>query len=120
MGPKPSPKALSFAPAFAFAMSLVSALSHVAVAAPKPVRMRHVYDPNAAALQSGPLMHVSINGQNMPHLSSKQYEELKSIGVSVLQKFPPHQYYYIGIGRSPSVIVSMFQNLASAQAPPEE
>jgi hypothetical protein len=54
------------------------------------------------------------------HLSQSQYDQLKYVATAVLKRFPPKDHYYLGIGRSPSAIISMFQNLTSDKVSPEE
>jgi hypothetical protein len=87
-----------------------------AIAGAVPARMRKVYDPKAPPLAAGPL----LTGGGQGHLSQTQYDQLKFVATEVLRRFPPKDNYYIGIGRSPSAIISMFQNLTSDKVSPEE
>jgi len=40
-----------------------------------------------------------------------EYETLRTIALETLSRFPPSRYSYVGIGRSPSPIIAMIQEL---------
>jgi hypothetical protein len=94
---------------------LTVALAAVPVSAAK-ARMKKLYDPKAQPISSGALMQ----GGGQGHLSQAQYDVLKYAAKEVLKRFPPKDHYYIGIGRSPSFLVAMLQNLTSDEVSSEE
>lgn len=59
--------------------------------------------------ETGPSeQQVSYMKETLVHYN---YGEIKSTSLNILRKYPPDQYYYVGIGRSPVPIVAFFEEL---------
>lgn len=39
-------------------------------------------------------------------LAPDEYDELRVLSVDILKRFPPDQYYYLGLGRSPTLVMA--------------
>lgn len=44
-------------------------------------------------------------------ISNSEFKELKAVSEEILKKFPPENYYYVGIGRSPTPILAYLNQL---------
>lgn len=49
-------------------------------------------------------------------LSQPQYTELRDLVLEIFKQYPPSEYHYVGLGRSPTGIISMIQQLDPAAA----
>ena len=52
-------------------------------------------------------------------ISLKEVEDIERIAKQILKKYPPEQYFYIGIGRSPAALMAFFEdeNIMYANVP---
>lgn len=41
----------------------------------------------------------------------REYNEISYLAMSVLERFPPSEYHYLGVGRSPSFLMAFFEEL---------
>ncbi len=49
-------------------------------------------------------------------LDGEIYPELKELGLTILKEFPPNEYAYVGVGRSPAPLIAFFQNIPEVEA----
>jgi hypothetical protein len=47
----------------------------------------------------------------LPDLVSQNYSEIRDLSLSILQRYPPSEYWYVGIGRSPTPIMRFFEEM---------
>jgi hypothetical protein len=45
-------------------------------------------------------------------LDRLEYENARDIGLHILKTYPPDQYYYVGVGRSPTPVTEILSNLS--------
>lgn len=48
--------------------------------------------------------------------NSEEYLDLKKMVTELKARFPPDQYFYVGIGRSPTAVIAFLQNLGITDA----
>lgn len=41
------------------------------------------------------------------------YNIFRNVATTLLEKFPPNEYYYIGVGRSPAIVIAILETLNS-------
>jgi hypothetical protein len=82
--------------------------------------VKKVYDPRfvrtplaARALLTGARTKRNGTTENRPYLSARDYADLRDGAIEVLERFPPDTHYYVGIGRSPTPVIALLQNLNS-------
>jgi hypothetical protein len=97
------------------ALALVTALAGMGEvsanrqsAPPTPPKLRNPFRAGRPAPGTGPLMQT----QNGSHLDANQYQQIRDASIALMTKFPPKEYFYVGVGRSPAPIIAFLENLA--------
>jgi hypothetical protein len=77
-----------------------------------PYNAQHRMHPLAAtALLTGSVRNKQGQFQRRNYLALDQYEQVRDISLDILRRFPPKNYLYLTIGRSPTPIAAFLQNL---------
>jgi hypothetical protein len=72
----------------------------------KLIRLRSLYKANLDPLSEGALM-------TSPALLDKaNYENLRDYAQSIMTKYPPDQYYYVGVGRTAGPVIAFLKNVS--------
>lgn len=72
---------------------------------------RKPFKKNASPITDGPL--VDLMGRQ--HLDANAYRDISKAGQYLLEKYPPKDHFFIGLGRDPAPIIAFLQNLGGEQ-----
>lgn len=77
-------------------------------------KLRSLY--RARLPQIDPDQQETIGGAS--HGSLAEYQELRDGALDILRRYPPSEYVYVGVGRSPSALFAVLENLAASGGGP--
>jgi hypothetical protein len=81
-----------------------SAVSATALRREAPVR--RVFDPRARAT-----LPPSVTIAGNTYLSLQEYRDLRNGCMELLRRYPPDDYFFVGLGRDPAPVIAFLQNL---------
>ena len=73
-----------------------------------PPSLQRRYKANAAALPATALMHTP---QNTEHLDEAHYTSVRDAALTMMERYPPKNHFYVSLGRSPVALYTFLRSL---------
>jgi hypothetical protein len=71
------------------------------------------FNPSLPKPADGPLVNLTVSGASYPHMSKAAYTDLRNASMTMMQKYPPDQHVYIGLGRDPAPFIAFLQEIGA-------